>query len=329
MKKIVLLILIVFLLTSCSNIQQDEVEVINVDYDEISEIRIRTFTNGLTIDPDKEWSDFVDTMVMLEYESISKSEVEDIFEKESNFFVITLVMNDGYRKFFVYDNNVITYNLENINDDLEKVELLRTSHNDIAILFAELSEIDFPSNTVLMKKPVIYIYPEEAIELNLSLESDCAITTSYPKYENGWNVFVEPNGVITDYDGKRYSYLYWEGEIDFEDQFDDGFIVIRENTIEFLEEKLEKLGLNFQERNDFITYWLPELEKHKYNKIRFLGAEYEKLVKLNITPEPDTLIRVFMIFKGLEELEEITEQIIEPIQRFGYTVVDWGGAEIK
>lgn len=329
MKKIMFLISIILLLASCSSKNSSEIKVLDLTFDDINEIRIHTLTNGMTIESNEEWKEFVDTMSNLEYQNISKTKVEDIFESTENYFVIILVLEEGYQKFFVYDNNVITYYVENINDNLNEIELLIVSHDDVAALFSELSEIDFPAGSILMKKPVIYIYPEETIELSLFIESECEITTSYPKYENGWNVIVEPTGTITDKEGKKYSYLYWEGKINFEDKFENGFIVKREETITFLEEKLEVLGLNYQERNDFITYWLPDLEKNKYNKIRFLSEEYEKLVKLDITPEPETLIRVFMVYKGLEEFEKIEEQVIKPIKRHGYTIVDWGGAEHK
>ena len=324
-----LLVVMIFTLTSCLAKNSNEIIILNLTFDKINEIKIHTFSHGMTIEPSDEWSEFVNTMVGLKYQSISKDEVEDTFEKIKDYFRITLVLDEGYQIFFVYENNLITYYLKNINENLDDVELLTISHDDVGILFSELKEIDFPLNSILIKKPVIYLYPEEATQIDVSINSECTVTTSYPMYKDGWNVLVEPTGVITDDRGKKYSYLYWEGEIIYEDKFENGFIVKNESTITFLEEKLEKLGLNFEERNDFITYWLPELEENKYNKIRFLTEEYEEMVKLDIRPEPETVIRVFMIYKGLENDEHIEEQVIEYIQRTGYTVVEWGGAEIK
>ena len=50
---------------------------------------------------------------------------------------------------------------------------------------------------------------------------------------------------------------------------------------------------------------------------------------LEITPKPDTIIRIVMEFKGLEEPIQIKEQKLITPQRTGFTVVEWGGTEIK
>ena len=50
---------------------------------------------------------------------------------------------------------------------------------------------------------------------------------------------------------------------------------------------------------------------------------------LDITPTPETLIRVFMEFKGLDEKITINEQKLEKVKRNGYTVVEWGGSKQK
>ena len=54
----------------------------------------------------------------------------------------------------------------------------------------------------------------------------------------------------------------------------EGFIVKGEDTAKFLEEKLEILGLNEREAEEFIIYWLPKLEANKYNYIRFASVEW-------------------------------------------------------
>ena len=50
---------------------------------------------------------------------------------------------------------------------------------------------------------------------------------------------------------------------------------------------------------------------------------------LNIQPRPDTLIRVWMIYMGMDMPIEIKEQELAHFERKGYTVVEWGGVEIK
>ena len=107
----------------------------------------------------------------------------------------------------------------------------------------------------------------------------------------------------------------------------DGFVVKGEDTIEFLEEKLEILGLNEKEAEEFIIYWLPQMEKNKYNYIRFeTQEEINKNMPLEITPVPDTVIRINMEWKALEEAIKVKEQVLEEApKRNGFTVVEWGG----
>lgn len=137
------------------------------------------------------------------------------------------------------------------------------------------------------------------------------------------------SGELTDIkNNKKYSYLYYEAEGNIEYDLSKGFIVKGQDTADFLEEKLEIMGLNYKERNDFITYWLPRLEENKYNLIHFSEEEYQNECKLNISPQPDTTIRVYMVFKAIEKPINIQEQIIKPVNREGYTVVEWGGTKL-
>ena len=51
--------------------------------------------------------------------------------------------------------------------------------------------------------------------------------------------------------------------------------------------------------------------------------------KLEISPVPDTLIRVFMTFKPLDQPVDIEPQTLTAPERTGFTVVEWGGSEVK
>ena len=178
-------------------------------------------------------------------------------------------------------------------------------------------------------KPMIYIYPEEDMEVEVKLGNSNLLTTSYPKYNNGWKVFAKKDGTLLTND-KEYYGLYWEGKRIRDSRIKDGFIVKGEETTEFLEEKLEILGLNSREINEFIVYWLPKLEKNKYNYIRFeTNDEIDKYMPLKITPEPDTVIRVYMTFKALDKEIEVKEQKLNSVTREGYTVIEWGGSDLS
>ena len=95
-----------------------------------------------------------------------------------------------------------------------------------------------------------------------------------------------------------------------------------------MQETLAEIGLTPREYNEFIVYWLPLMEDNPYNLITFQGDAYTDGAKLSITPKPDSLLRVFMAWMPLEEPMEIDAPEIKPFERNGFTVVEWGGAEI-
>jgi len=175
-------------------------------------------------------------------------------------------------------------------------------------------------------KPVLYLYPKETTNVRVSFEHPEYLTTTYPKYNNGWNVLVEPNGDMYDYDNKYYYALYWDEKRYYSVDFHEGFYVTSENAINFLEEKLEKIGLNDKERNEFIMYWLPILEENKKSLVYFeLTEELESKNKLLITPRPDSLLRVSIHIKKVNGYVPIKEQELKTFNRIGFTAIEWGG----
>ncbi len=177
-------------------------------------------------------------------------------------------------------------------------------------------------------KPVLYLYPEETAEVSVKLDYQGRLTTTYPAYNDGWVVTAEPDGTL-EMDGKEYSYLFWEGVSDAEYDFSKGFVVAGEDTAEFLQEKLALLGLTPREYNEFIVFWLPRMEGNPYNLIAFQGAAYTDSAPLEVEPEPDTVLRVFMAYQALEEPMEVPEQELVPTERVGFTLVEWGGTCVE
>lgn len=182
---------------------------------------------------------------------------------------------------------------------------------------------------VCVEKPVIYLYPEQETEVEVQLDYDGTLVCTYPEYDDGWKVIAQPDGILRDESGKTYSYLFWEGTADRTYDFSKGFVVKGSETAEFLEDKLAELGLNEKEANEFIVYWLPRMQENKYNLITFQTKAYTDVAKLHITPEPDSILRVFMAYKELEAPIKIEEPAIAPFERKGFTVVEWGGVEVK
>ena len=181
----------------------------------------------------------------------------------------------------------------------------------------------------LTAKPVIYLYPERKTEVEVKLNYDGVLTCTYPVYNDGWRVSASPDGTLTDENGQEYNYLYWEGEADIEFDFSKGFCVKGEDTAEFLENALSVLGLTRREANEFIVYWLPLMEKNPYNIISFQDDAYTMAADLKITPAPDTVLRVYMAWKASEDFVEIEPQELCAVLRTGFTVVEWGGTEVK
>ena len=182
------------------------------------------------------------------------------------------------------------------------------------------------------KKPVIYLYPEQETDVHVELElTESELNTTYPKYDNGWDVTAYPDGMLLNKaDGSHHKYLFWDA-VNCRTRFDfsKGFCVAGSDTESFLKEKLTYMGLNEQEMNEFIVYWLPLMEHNAYNLISFQGDAYTNSAKLKITPTPDSECRVFMAYVPLENAVAIEPQQLETFGRNGFTVVEWGGAEVN
>ena len=173
-------------------------------------------------------------------------------------------------------------------------------------------------------KPVLYLYPEKETNVSVKFAHPERLTTVYPDYNDGWSVKASPDGNL--FDGKRNYYaLYWEENSDFAPDFSTGFI-IEDNYSEFLEEKLDEIGLTEREANEFIMYWLPILEKNGKSIVHFeLTESREAGNKLLISPEPDSLLRIAIHIKKAGSVESVTPQTFEKFERKGFTAVEWGG----
>ncbi|WP_022766390.1 hypothetical protein [Butyrivibrio sp. XPD2006] len=180
-------------------------------------------------------------------------------------------------------------------------------------------------------KPVIYLYPQEdGSEISVSLDYNGDITDLIPEFnaENTWNVTADRDGKIT-FEGNEYDYLFWEGVPRFEYDFYTGYCVKGEETEGFLREKLAEQGLNESEIDEFLKFWLADMEGNPYNVISFQGKTYNKGARLTVTPEPDNLIRVFMAWYPSDHHIRIMPQILDTPSRDGFTVVEWGGNKVK
>lgn len=177
-------------------------------------------------------------------------------------------------------------------------------------------------------KPVIYLYPE--VPIQVSVEVGATITKSDPEYKDGWKVIANPDGLLV-HKGKTYESLFWDG-IGYGEYplIRSGFVVAREDVEKTLTDHLVRQGLNNKERKDFLEFWLPYMPTTPYVRLTWLSqAEIDELAPLNIKPKPDTTIRVFLDFQGLDEYKELQPRDLSAPVRDGFTLVEWGGLLIQ
>jgi len=186
--------------------------------------------------------------------------------------------------------------------------------------------------TIQPAKPVIYLYPKTEIDVKVQLDIKGTSTFMYPTYSDSWKFTAFPNGDLH-FGERHYNYLFWESEQQIRNPLHEkqsGFIVHREEAVNFLEGKLSEAGLSSKEQADFITYWGPQLQKSEYNFVRFeFNEECNQYAEMSITPQPDNIYRVYMIWHPVDEKYKVFEQKITPAVREGFTVIEWGGYEIE
>ena len=208
-------------------------------------------------------------------------------------------------------------------------ELLTETDNRITY---EKENIEKPNPETA--KPVIYLYPEQETKVNVQLSFNGTLTSTYPTLPSeGWTVTAQPDGTLTDEEGRSYRYLFWEGVADVDWKQDSGFLVKAEDAHEFLEESLTQLGLNELEQNDFITYWLPKLEKNGESFVTFAAKQYTDNAVLTVTPQPDSVLRVQMLISKVDDsnraaFQKLPEQELPRFEREGFVLVEWGGTDL-
>ncbi|KAG1844203.1 hypothetical protein DFJ58DRAFT_31194 [Suillus subalutaceus] len=181
-------------------------------------------------------------------------------------------------------------------------------------------------------KPVIYLYSPSDIDVSvkLSLIPEWSLSVIYPVVtteDHGqrleWNVRTHQDGSLMEHNsGLDVSYLFWEAESNLQtfarspaskpqpvDTFNpissslddmDSIVIPVDNATVYLDKSLKALGLHTEARTSFITYWLPSILKHEYIALRFVPqAAYERAASLSISPQPDVVTRVCMLFKGI------------------------------
>jgi hypothetical protein len=180
-------------------------------------------------------------------------------------------------------------------------------------------------------KPVIYLYPDQKMDVFVYLDYNGKLEYTWPVYNDVWKVKAYPDGTLINHDDeKEYSYLFWEGKTNaIKCDFSKGFVVKGADTAVFLQKTLAHIGLTPREYNEFIVYWMPLMQDNAWNLISFQDKTYTDNAVLTIEPRPDCMLRVNMAFKPLTFPIVIPPQEFTPFERKGFTVVEWGGCEVR
>jgi len=205
-------------------------------------------------------------------------------------------------------------------------------------------------------KPVIYLYPSKITEVSVKFNVPVQFTTDIPKYDDSWKVLAQPNGFLKNLKSNQttcqqidftkkgseyakqscltnnYPYLYWAGNVYSKEypQITQGWIVKKADLNNFLQDKLFEIGFNSKEKNDFMEYWLPDMESKNapYYRISFLQtSQLNSLFPMTVEPRPDTIFRIFLDYLPLSEkpIKDIEPQTLNKLIRQGFTLVEWGG----
>lgn len=180
-------------------------------------------------------------------------------------------------------------------------------------------------NEIPVKKPNIYLYPEKTEELSVQVTPKGRVTKSIPEYNGGWKVTVDPSGKIDN----TYNFLFYEALINYKFTLDKGWIVNKSSFNEEMNSILTSIGLNSREKSDFIEYWSKELnwKSSRYVAYYLDPKEINQAIKLNLSKEPDSILRAYFYFVPIKDNEnlEIKKPEIKQFKRNGFTVVEWGG----
>ncbi|MCB9196715.1 MAG: hypothetical protein H6598_10875 [Flavobacteriales bacterium] len=190
----------------------------------------------------------------------------------------------------------------------------------------------------MVKKPVIYLYSNVELEMELKLRTEVELAFTYPDYQDGWQLRLGPDGIFMPSDNKSYPYLFWDG-IDHnritysrENEILIGEVVNTDTVVSYLERRLIEYGLNSKERTDFITFWGPELKQQTFAVIQFKIDEMYDEVSINLTSIEMEQRRVFMCFDQMNDYPQIELSNSQPkakvFTRTGTYLVEWGGSMI-
>jgi hypothetical protein len=202
-----------------------------------------------------------------------------------------------------------------------------------------------------VKKPVIYCYSDKDLNFELSVKAKGSLSFVYPPMlpNEKWSLQIKENQLYDFTTDLAYPYLFWESQqyeahyqtasvndykgdvISYQDVY-WGDIVARTDLLTYLDTSLTEIGFSDREKIDFITFWVPQMKQYDYCLVQFLfDKECEQFATYDITPKPDKVNRVYMLYSGFEQAPYIRNipKPLKKMERKGFYLVDWGGVNIQ
>lgn len=188
-----------------------------------------------------------------------------------------------------------------------------------------------PRPTDVELKPMIYLYPDTTRRVEVELAPSIPLLSVYPKlHDRKWHVAASPDGTLRDLaTGKHYYGLFWESEGWPVPPSDTGLVVRGGDFAETLDSLLERKGLNFREREEFVTFWISRLAGYPWVSIQFHDQAFASSHPVRIAPTPNVFLRTFAVFQGRSQPRPMVPPRITPVQRHGFVAVEWGGKELE
>lgn len=205
----------------------------------------------------------------------------------------------------------------------------------LLIFFYMISSVPFQSckpddddddcdTCIVAYKPNIYIYPNEQIDLSIKINFPMGgnIVTSIPEYGTGWNIKVEPSGLINN----TYPYLFYESTQPDVWQKNYGWYVQTDKLELFFRQNMTDYGFNDKEIYDFIEYWIPRLTDYSiYSICPQTKSIINDVIQLDFSKQPENILRLFYVIKGHNQIQDkIVAPTIDSFAREGYFVAEWG-----
>lgn len=187
-----------------------------------------------------------------------------------------------------------------------------------------------PPPTDIELKPMILLYPDSALAVDVELDASIRLVSVYPKPSRGiWHMRASPDGELQDIaTSKRYSGLFWESEGWTPPPSDTGLVVRGTEFAETLDSLLERRGLNFREREEFVTFWISRVARHPWVSIQFQDQAFAAAHPVRISPRPDVFLRTFVVFQGMDIPRRLEPPRVSATVRHGFVAVEWGGKEL-